>query len=279
MSALVPMFAHCFLLVFGQLALGGFFALGRLPFHDIERGFYKSSAAVFFTSALCISVGEWILVAGRAHGAESIPRLEVLAWTAFAGASGVYVSSLWGDPYRRRALAYAATLAVGLIALVSSAIHFSPAPAWSLETVLYPTSFLVSALLLGATASGMLLGHWYLIDVGMPLTPFVRIWRLYRASLLLQLATLTLSLVLLQLCGRAPTLAAMQRLWSEHRELLWTRLGLGPLPALVIAWMIWRTLAIPQTMAATGLFYVAVLTTVVGEMLGRFLLYRTSLPL
>ena len=42
--------------------------------------------------------------------------------------------------------------------------------------------------------------------------------------------------------------------------------------------MIWRTLQIPQTMAATGLFYVAVLTTVVGEFLGRFLLYRTALP-
>ena len=46
-----------------------------------------------------------------------------------------------------------------------------------------------------------------------------------------------------------------------------------------IAWMIWRTLAIPQTMAATGLFYVAILSTVVGEFLGRFLLFRTSLPL
>jgi len=273
------MFAHCFLLVFGQLAIGGFFALGQLPFHDIERGFYKSSAAVFLASALCIALGELTLV-WRPNGAtEGAPLLEVVGWSIFALVASVYVASLWGDPYRRRAVAYAATLASGLIALIASALHFSPAPPWSLETVLYPLSFLVSALLLGATACGMLLGHWYLIDVGMPLAPFVRIWRLYRASLLLQLATLALSLVLLQLGGGAATSAAVHALWTEHRELLWTRLGLGPIPALAIAWMIWRTLAIPQTMAATGLFYVAVLTTVVGEMLGRFLLYRTSLPL
>ena len=271
-------FAHCFLLVFGQLAVGGFFALGRLPFHDIERGFYKSSGAVFLASGLCISVGELSLL-WRPHGPGGPHPAEAVLWTVFALAAAVYVASLWGDPYRRRARAYLATLTAGTLALIVSAVGFSPAPGWSLESGLYPLSFLVSALLLGATASGMLLGHWYLIDVGMPLAPFVHVWRLYRTSLVVQLVTLMLSLVLLHLGGGSATAAALGDLWHEHRALLWTRLGLGPLPALGIAWMIWRTLQIPQTMAATGLFYVAVLTSVVGEFLGRFLLYRTSLPL
>ena len=43
--------------------------------------------------------------------------------------------------------------------------------------------------------------------------------------------------------------------------------------------MIWRTLQIPQTMAATGLFYIAVLAAIVGEFMGRFLLFRSALPL
>jgi hypothetical protein len=274
----VTLFAHCFLLVFGQLAIGGFFTLGQLPFHDIERGFYKSSAAVFLTSALFISVGEMALLWRQpALPAAALP--EPVAWTLFTACGTAYMASLWGDPYRRRALAYVATLATGLAALVVSALGFSPAPAWSLESILYPASFCVSALLLGATANGMLLGHWYLIDVGMPLAPFVRMWRLYRASLVLQLAMLALSLLLLELAGSSASANALHELWRDHRELLWTRLVLGPVPALAIAWMIWRTLQIPQTMAATGLFYVAVLTAVVGEFLGRFLLYRTSLPL
>ena len=57
------------------------------------------------------------------------------------------------------------------------------------------------------------------------------------------------------------------------------RFGLGPIASLGVAYMIWRTLQIPQTMAATGLFYVALLAAIVGEFLGRFLLFRTSLPL
>jgi hypothetical protein len=270
-------FAHCFLLVFGQLAAGGFFALSTLPFHDIERGFYKSSAAVFLTSAFCISAGQWTLLA---RGHPDGPALaEALAWTAFTLAAVVYVASLWGDPYRRRARAYAATLATGAAALVTSALRFSPGPVWSVETIVYPVNFAVSALLLGATATGMLLGHWYLIDVGMSLAPLFRIWRVYRTSLVLQIATLVVSLALLHAAGSHVTGAALAALWSDHRHLVWTRMGFGPAPALVIAWMIWRTLRIPQTMAATGLFYVAVLTAVVGEFLGRFVLYRTSLPL
>jgi hypothetical protein len=272
------MFAHCFLLVFGQLAVGGFFAIGQLPFHDIERGFYKSSAVVFLTSALFITSGELTLLWNDAGNRTAVNVREAIAWLVFTVAAAVYVWTLWGDPYRRRARAYLATLASGIVALVVSALSFSPAPLWSVETVLYPASFFVSSLLLGATATGMLLGHWYLIDVGMPLAPFVRMWRLYRASLILQLATLALSIVLLHVAGANATTGALRALWTDHRELFWTRLGLGPLPALAIAWMIWRTLQIPQTMAATGLFYVAVLTTVVGEFLGRFLLYRTALP-
>jgi hypothetical protein len=271
-------FAHCFLLVFGQLAVGGFFALGQLPFHDIERGFYKSSAAVFLTSAAFITSGELTLLWNTTGVGTAVDPREVVAWVGFTVAAAVYVWTLWGDPYRRRARAYLATLASGMVALVVSALSFSPAPLWSLETFLYPASFFASSLLLGATASGMLLGHWYLIDVGMPLAPFVRMWRLYRTSLILQLATLAASVALLHVAGASATSAALRVLWTEHRELLWTRLALGPIPALAIAWMIWRTLKIPQTMAATGLFYVAVLTTIVGEFLGRFLLYRTALP-
>jgi hypothetical protein len=72
---------------------------------------------------------------------------------------------------------------------------------------------------------------------------------------------------------------AVTALLTQHRALFAARLLLGPVPALVIAWLIQRTLQIPQTMAATGLFYVAILFVMVGEMLGRLVLYQTGLPL
>ena len=72
------------------------------------------------------------------------------------------------------------------------------------------------------------------------------------------------------LVGQPASVARLASLWTDHQALLWMRLGLGPLASLPVAYMIWRTLQIPQTMAATGLFYVAILAAVVGEFLGRF---------
>ena len=40
-------FAECYLLIFGQLAVGGIAGLAVPPFQVIERGFYKSSAGIF----------------------------------------------------------------------------------------------------------------------------------------------------------------------------------------------------------------------------------------
>jgi hypothetical protein len=60
---------------------------------------------------------------------------------------------------------------------------------------------------------------------------------------------------------------------------LFTRTLIGYLGPLVLSWMIWRTLLIPHTMAATGLFYIALLGVFVGEILSRQILALTSLPL
>ena len=56
------------------------------------------------------------------------------------------------------------------------------------------------------------------------------------------------------------------------------QLVVGQAAPLILSWMIWRTLLIPHTMAATGLFYMALLGVFVGEILGRQILALTGLP-
>jgi hypothetical protein len=85
--------------------------------------------------------------------------------------------------------------------------------------------------------------------------------------------------LLLLLLGADPSVASLHQLVGEHLALLTTRLLVSPIGAAVLGAMIRRTLQIPQTMAATGLFYIAVLVILVGEFLGRFILFRTGLPL
>lgn len=272
-------FPDCFFLIFGTLAVGGFFCLSIPPFPEIGRGFYKSSAGVFLAAALAMVTGKAYLLL-RAPGRVGLAsQIEVLVWALFTGIAAVYLYSLWGDPYRFRARAYVATLAGGLAALVVSASRFQLAPLVSLETLLYPLSFMTSAATLGSAVAGMLLGHWYLIDTGMSLVPLQRLLRAFVIALVSQVVVLLISLLGYAVLAAPSTAAALAPLWSDHWPLLVARLSFGPAAALAIAALIARTLAIPQTMAATGLFYIAVLAVAVGEMLSRLILFRTSVPL
>src|SRR5205823_8729916 len=155
-------FSDCFLLVFGQLAVGGLAALAVPPFAVLQRGFYKSSACVFLGCALLFIVGRATL-AVRAGDLISGRAVELALWTTFAAALAAYLASLWGEEPRLRARTYPAALFFGVAALCASALAHRLGTVGSAAALLYPLSFLTGALALGAVATGMLLGHWYLI--------------------------------------------------------------------------------------------------------------------
>lgn len=271
-------FARCYLLVFGQLAVGGFMALSAPPFHEIDRGFYKSTAAVYLGSGFAAFAG-LLTLALDSPDAGWQRWLEVGAWALFCLCGAGYLSTLWGEAAARRARFFTLTLFTGLIAATTSAEAYRLAGVVSIETILYPLNLLLAALSLGAVATGMILGHWYLIETDLSIEPLMRIFRLFIAALALQAGTGALSLGLLWLFGSEATLQQLHLLFDDHWMLLLARVSVAPLAAAGLGWMIWRTLLVPQTMAATGLFYIAALSVIVGEILGRFILFRTSLPL
>jgi len=270
-------FSNCFLLVFGQLAVGGVAGLAVPPFTVLARGFYKSSAGVFLGCAVLFLSGK-LALAVRAGGVGGTGTIEIGLWSAFAAATAFYLAALWGDNGPRRARTYATALFLGIVALTASASLHRLGPLWSPATVLYPLAFLTGALTLGAVATGMLLGHWYLIDLGLSIVPLQRIFRYFIAVVVLHLGVLGLTAGAMALAP-GPGATAVATLFHQHASLLALRLALGPVAALGLGYMIHRTLQIPQTMAATGLFYIAILAVMVGELLGRLILFRTSLPL
>lgn len=270
-------FAASFLLFFYQIALGGLFALAATPFHQLERGFYKSTAGVLFAIAILGFSGKLNLY-GRSLS-ETVPVLaEALFHGLFIISFGCYLISLWGEKQKFRARSFSFSLLSGLAALVLSAPGFYDAPFWSVETFIYPLTFILSALLLGTVTVGMLIGHWYLIDSGQSLDPFFRIYKFFVIALAAQAAFLVFYPMVLYFFGAPPTVLGLQRLWVAHPTLLATRVIVGQIAPIILSWMIWRTLQIPHTMAATGLFYIALLGVFVGEILGRQLLALTSLP-
>lgn len=270
-------FAECFFLMFGQLAAGGALGLAVPEFKTLERGFYKSSAGIFVGFGWAFLAARLWLIVDRG-GAPAAVAIELLLWTAFLIAFTTYLALLWGERQRLRARAYAATVLLGLVALGASAYSYRPAELAGVPSLLYALPLVTGAVMLGGVTTGMLLGHWYLIDLGLSIDPLVRLHRFFVRATWLHLAALLVVPAVAWLLGGAAT-AAARSLLDDQLPAYATRLALGPIPTLVIAWLIGRTLRIPQTMAATGLFYVAILFAMVGEMVGRLVLFRTGLPL
>jgi len=277
----VTRFAVCFLLVFGELAFGGTLALAVPPFFKVERGFYKSSGGVYLGAGLLTAAGLALLAyRGDQPGGPRAATLWMAAalWLVFAVVLGVYLVSLWTDAGRLRARSYTGALAAGLAALIANVLLLMPAGFGAVAGATYALTALVSALMLGLVSGAMMFGHWYLIDPNLPVEYLKSFVRLLRIVLVADLGVLIASIGLLGVAGGAGALA-VRTLFDSDSLLLAARLLLGPLATLGLAWMTWKTLEVPQTMAATGLLYIAVMSALVGEMLGRFILFRTSVPL
>jgi hypothetical protein len=272
-------FSSSFLIFFYQVALGGLFALATTPFQEFDRAFYKSTGSVLCIIAL---LGLWGKSSFYKYSLSTdfsfIVTAELLLHLFFALCFILYVASLWGERQSLRARSFAGSILSGLAGLIFSAHSFYSASIVSLEAILYPVSFFLSALLLGSVTVGMLVGHWYLIDTGQSLDPFVKIFKFFVIALIAQSIFAGLFPFAISLAGSASSLAALDGLWRKHATLLMLRVTVGQVAPLVLSWMIWRTLLIPHTMAATGLFYIALLGVFVGEILGKQILALSSLP-
>src|ERR1700674_2058422 len=268
-------------MVFGELAFGGTLALAIPPFFKIERGFYKSSGAVYLAAGLTNAIGLAFLAHRGDHpGAPAASSLWLLSalWMLFVVVLGFYLLTLWTDHGLMRARAYTFALAIGLGAVLANALVLMPAGFGVVGSVAYGMTAVLSSMVLGFATGAMLFGHWYLIDPNLPVDYLRSLVRVLGAALVGDLIVLGLAMGALALFGGGGA-SAVRELASSDLTILIFRLMVGPAASIVLVWMCWQTLKIPQTMAATGLLYIAVMSVLVGELLGRFILFRTVVPL
>jgi hypothetical protein len=156
----------------------------------------------------------------------------------------------------------AAYLFAGVIAY-DAAIQ-PPHIAWSVAGALS------SIALLGSVTMAMTLGHWYLVVRGMPIDPLKR---LSMATLWATFAKLLVVAVAIAAGGVFREIAIRQGIF------FWMRAGWGLAGPLLLFPMVWGTVKIRSTMAATGILYVDVVAVVIGEVLGAWLSTIARLPL
>jgi protein NrfD len=168
--------------------------------------------------------------------------------------------------------------AAGVMAIVAQAVAASSDRAVTTQA-LTVASFLSSTALLGGACTAMVLGHWYLILPSMQVSHLQSIVKLHIASMVVRVAVVGAA-VFLAIATWQPGLGPSFRhyIFSVSGVFFWQRVlfGLGG-PAL-LSYLTWETAKIRSTQSATGILYVDFFTVVVGEVLAKYLLLATRVP-
>jgi hypothetical protein len=161
----------------------------------------------------------------------------------------------------------AALLVLSYVAAAVLAYHSAVHPPhliWSIAGALS------SLALLGSVNLAMTLGHWYLVVRGMPIEPLKRLTIATLAATVLRIGIVVAAI----LAG-----GVLHEVAVRHGIFFWMRAGWGLAGPLVLYPMVWGTVRIRSTMAATGILYVDVVAVVIGEVLGGWLAAIVHLPI
>jgi hypothetical protein len=240
-------------LVLAETVAGGVTLLFLTPLWDeVKRGFFTLTCSVLLVlaGATCGALAAGV-VRGSDAGTWSL-RLAVGLTAALA----LCVVVLFARRHR-------AARIVGLLSVpVSIGLLVAMAGAAEGSGIVAVLQLLAGAAFLGAVIDGLLLGHWYLTDRGLSRTPIDRYTNLLLCGVVLEAAALLVG-------GFGPTGSSpdFNPLLTSAGLASWIALGMVGATAL-IAVMIRLTLRGARSsavQAATGFFYLAVITALTAE--------------
>jgi protein NrfD len=169
-------------------------------------------------------------------------------------------------------------IASGTIALVLQALALTADRASGMEA-LTVASFLTSAVLLGGACTAMILGHWYLILPSMQVSHLQSIVKVHIISMVLRVVVVCAAVVMAIITWQ-PGLGPSFRhyITSAGGIFFWQRVLFGLFGPALLSYLTWETAKIRSTQSATGILYVDFFTVVVGEVLAKYLLLATRVP-
>lgn len=190
-----------------------------------------------------------------------------------------YLAALWSGRlgWARNFLLVSAMTAILTTGLDMEALKrltgFAAAP-----PLLY-TSFFLSSLLLGSSMMAMLIGHWYVMDTAMSIEHLKKLSTFFTTAAAVRVLLAVGALTYYWTQGSYSQDAVM-RLMDPMADglIFWFRMVIGLLGPLVLALFVGRTVNMRSTLSATGLLYVAVIFVLFGELLSKYLLTTSSIP-
>ena len=270
------MVTSTFFFMFSQLGVGMMLALLFLDARRIGSGFFKFASLTagilmgvpvafdyFFPSPYRVSYGPAILLivcVGLTILYNRVMNLDKFApgFALLIGVVGTGLASIVWD-----------SLAFNKLLNIVGMQH------WMLVA-----NNLAGAAILGTVLLAMVFGHWYLVIPGLSIDHLDKLVKVLMGTILLRTISvvMTFGMINLEPSLSLKTVLPVLMLTVSHGIFFWMRLVCGIVAPIVLGVMIYSTVQLKHTQAATGLLYVAVVVLLLGEFMSKFLLFDVQLP-
>ena len=260
-------------LFLGHLGIGVIYSL-LLVAREAGVKFFRFNAGL--AGALLL-----VALAFRPDEVALAPGTQGTAFVALivtAGAILIYWATVGRVAARLRPFLLGGAVVAGTVGLVAQALAMAGGTSM-LASALTVSSFLTSTALLGSTCTAMTLGHWYLVLPSMPVGHLQSVVRFHIGSTAARILVVAAAVWWAIAVADLPEPGFYRYMTSLDGVFFWQRVLFGLLGPVVLAYMTWETAKIQATQSATGILYVDFFTVLVGEVLAKYLLVATTVPL
>lgn len=269
------MISSTFFFLFSQLGVGMMLTLLFISPRSIGNSFFKF-ASLTAGILLAVTLAFNFLFPSPIRTSQ----VPVIFLAASALLTALYNRVVDVDKFTAAFALLVGATATGLVSVATDSLAFTrlmTLGGW--ENWFLLLNHFAATALLGSVMLTMVFGHWYLVIPKLSIDPLKRLTKVLMGAIAIRTFTIVASLILLQVEKSIPLAAVLQELMVQQGIFFWPRIIFGVIVPTVLAVMIWSTVKIQHTQAATGLLYLAVVALLFGEFFSKFLLFAVNIPL
>lgn len=250
-----------------------------IPERDLGRGYFQLNALIILGLLSLIVAVVWL------HPIDPLPAragLGGMAWLWVAvGAACIYYGLVWIERWSWVRLPALLLLVATSAALIESGrvliVARTPLP---YRQILLPANLVGCAWLLGWSLITMLLGHWYLISPKLSFRHLIRFCQVLTAAVIVRIALVTASLMAARSVDPFTLPHPFALLVDLRGEgmFFWFRILWGLVIPLLLALMALHCARSRSNQSATGILYVLLVGSLIGEITALYLAVTTGVP-
>jgi hypothetical protein len=260
-----------------RLTFGVAAAMTLIPARWVTSGFFRVHLWVLMGVQTFAALALWSL------GSENTSQGNLVTWQVSAAIVSAVVSYVGAVIWMYEAN-FAGKLALGVVAAAALVTCLAPfivvvpqagSAGFAMPPAIRVTEIISGGLLLGLVTTAMLLGHWYLNTPTMRLDPLKRLLVLLAAAIVVRMIISGIGAGL-EANRLSATSGGLSTSWLLFIALRWFA---GLLLPLLLTYLTWQTLKIPNTQSATGILYAGVILVFIGELCAQILSVAATFPL